>query len=626
MFTPSSLRKHSRPGYRLSVAIFLWPALGLLTGMLFWGFVQLRLEAERASAEESGRQRVLSLSRAYAAQLRHSIGQIDQLTLQLRYEWRRNRGQPDFEEQMAEGLYPLSSHLYALMIDRDGNVLDSTLGRPKVAINVADREFFQELRSAPRSELQVSGPEVARLTGMTVLRFSRALTRRDGSFDGVAVVAVQPAYLASFQDLSTLSARDFVSLMHADGKLLAANREGNVVTDTLYRNTPHFAGDHGIVRVSAEHFLDDVPRIVAWQALQPEGLVAVVGIAETGIFAAYDKTARDYRSAAVTLTALLMLFIFSGMIYTARLAWKKQLAEEIGDTYRLALEGGREGFYMVRALFDEYGGIEDFVIEDCNERGAAYAGLTKTQLVGRRFTEIRESPYADSAAAVCRHAMRVGFHEDEISAASASDASRRIWLHRRFVRSGSGLAVTVRDISDARAHQEALSRMAHADALTGLPNRAWLMGYLPQAIGRAAASGNLLAVMFIDLDDFKAVNDNYGHAAGDELLQASARRLAGALRSGDHIARLAGDEFTIVLENVDAEEVIQIAERIITSMSAPFLVGDSCRHQTLASVGISLYPFDGADMNALLCAADSAMYLSKSAGKGRYAFHRQQET
>jgi diguanylate cyclase (GGDEF)-like protein len=604
--------------------IFLWPAFGILCGLLFWSFLQSRLESDRAAAEQVGMQKAASLSRAYAAQLRHTIDHIDQLTLNLRYQWRGNPGKPDFEEQLAQGLYPLSSQLYALIFNRRGELVDSTLGKPAGGINVADRQYFKELSKAPRESLHVSGPEPGRMTGTQVLRFSRALTRRDGSFDGVAVVAVLPRYLASFQDVSRLSSADFVALMQDDGKVLAASRESGVATETPYRATPRFRGDHGIARVAAEGFADQVPRIVAWQALQPEGLVAVVGIAEPGIFAAHDKMVRDYRSAAIAGSAFLLLFTFSGMLYTARLAWRKQLAEGIRDTYRLALEGGREGFFMVRALFDERLGIEDFVIEDCNERGAAYAGFSKSQLLGRRIGQLSESPHAERVGAVCRHAMKVGFHEDEVRTVAQSQ-SRRIWLHRRFVRSATGLAVTLRDISDARAHQEALSRMAHADVLTGLPNRAWLMNYLPQAIARAALADGMLAVMFIDLDDFKAVNDSLGHAAGDELLQVAAQRLSGAIRAQDRVARLAGDEFTVVLESVETDEVIQVAERIMEAMSEPFMLCNSRRHHTLASVGISLYPQHGADMSTLLSHADTAMYASKSAGKGRYAFYREQQ-
>ncbi|MBK4738337.1 sensor domain-containing diguanylate cyclase [Noviherbaspirillum pedocola] len=624
MVTSVPLSKRAEHGYRFSSAIFLWPVMGLLTGLLFWGFVQLRLEKEYANAEQAGMQKATSLSRAYAAQLRHTIGQLDQLTLQLRYEWRRHPGKPNFEEQLAEGLYPLSSQIYALIIDRNGNLVDSTLGKSQSGINVADRDFFRQLQTTGFSGLQVSGPEVARLTGMTVLRFSRALTRSDGSFDGAAVVAVQPQYLASFQDMSNASREDFVSLMGSDGRVLAASRETGVVTDTVYRHAPSFPGEQGVARISAEHFLDDVPRFVAWQTLQPEGLLAVVGIAESSVFAAYDKTARDYRSATVTASAFLLLFVFIGMIYTARLTWKKELAEEIGDTYRLALEGGREGFFMVRALFDMDGGIEDFVIEVCNERGAAYAGQTRTRLVGQRISGVWPPRQAERIAAVCRHAMRAGFHEDEVRT-PALDETRPLWLHRRFVRYGRGLAITVRDISDARAHQEALSRMAHADVLTGLPNRAWLMRHLPQAITRARRQNRMLAVMFIDLDDFKSVNDSHGHAAGDALLQVVARRLSGAVRGRDHVARLAGDEFTVVLEDVEGDEVVQIVERIMAAMSEPFLIGNSHRHQTLASIGISRYPEDGEDMDALLRAADAAMYCSKSTGKGRYVFYQAQD-
>ena len=220
--------------------------------------------------------------------------------------------------------------------------------------------------------------------------------------------------------------------------------------------------------------------------------------------------------------------------------------------------------------------------------------------------------------------MSVGFYEDELET-RLDGHTRPTWLHRRFVRSGPGLAVTIRDISDAKAHQETLSKMAHGDALTGLPNRFWLMNYLPQAIARAAESGTMAAVLFIDLDDFKSINDTLGHAAGDELLQSASRRLASAIRVEDKLARLGGDEFTIVLERVETPEVIHVAERIVEAMAEPFVLDNSGRRIVHASVGISLYPHDGTNIATLLRHADAAMYRAKNSGKGRYAFYAPQQ-
>jgi diguanylate cyclase (GGDEF)-like protein len=214
--------------------------------------------------------------------------------------------------------------------------------------------------------------------------------------------------------------------------------------------------------------------------------------------------------------------------------------------------------------------------------------------------------------------MLVGSHEEELETRRDGES---LWLQRRLVRSDAGVMVTVRDISETRANYETLSKMANVDALTGLPNRLWLMNFLPRAIDSAAASGATVAVLFLDLDDFKSVNDAFGHDAGDALLIATAGRLAAAIRAEDKLTRLGGDEFVILLEQADHAEIVQIALRIIAVMAENFMLEHYGAHQIHASIGISVYPQDGACAASLLRNADQAMYIAKSGGKGRYMFH-----
>jgi len=181
--------------------------------------------------------------------------------------------------------------------------------------------------------------------------------------------------------------------------------------------------------------------------------------------------------------------------------------------------------------------------------------------------------------------------------------------------------VTLRDISDMKAHEEEMVRLANADPVTFLPNRHWLMSALPAALERARAGHGLLAVLFVDLDDFKNLNDTLGHATGDELLRAAALRFKDLVYPGDSIVRLGGDEFTIVLESARTEdEVRAVAERILAALRDPVVMADGSRHAVQASIGISLFPRDGDDGANLLKHADIAMYAAKAAGKGTYHF------
>jgi diguanylate cyclase (GGDEF)-like protein len=188
------------------------------------------------------------------------------------------------------------------------------------------------------------------------------------------------------------------------------------------------------------------------------------------------------------------------------------------------------------------------------------------------------------------------------------------------VRSDHKLAITMRDISESKAHVAALEHRGNHDSLTGLPNRHWLQWYLPQAIARAREHQQTLALLFIDLDGFKAANDTMGHAAGDELLRHAAHRLKEAVRPHDNVVRFGGDEFVVILENsMRAEDAAIVAQRVILAFKPKFkLLGGTAVLGT--SIGISSFPSDGHDAASLLQNADVAMYSVKTSGKGNFRF------
>lgn len=176
------------------------------------------------------------------------------------------------------------------------------------------------------------------------------------------------------------------------------------------------------------------------------------------------------------------------------------------------------------------------------------------------------------------------------------------------------------DITELRRKDEHLQHLAFYDALTDLPNRLLLQDRLQHALERAGRERRRLAVLFVDLDRFKAVNDNFGHEIGDVLLQNVARRLKGSVRSMDTVARLGGDEFIIVLEEVeDARDCARVAATIVNVMDQPVEL-DGRSVVVGASVGIALYPDDASSASDLIRRADAAMYLAKARGGGRAHF------
>ncbi len=176
------------------------------------------------------------------------------------------------------------------------------------------------------------------------------------------------------------------------------------------------------------------------------------------------------------------------------------------------------------------------------------------------------------------------------------------------------------EITERRIADQRLTYMAHHDVLTGLPNRTLLGDRVEQAIARAARSGRKLAVLFLDLDRFKNVNDSLGHTVGDQLLQAVSARLKTCMRAEDTAARLGGDEFIVSLPDLaDAAEAAQVAERMLAMLAEPCSVAGH-KLPAAASIGIAVYPDDGNNAQTLLRNADTAMYHAKESGRGNYQF------
>jgi diguanylate cyclase (GGDEF)-like protein/PAS domain S-box-containing protein len=177
------------------------------------------------------------------------------------------------------------------------------------------------------------------------------------------------------------------------------------------------------------------------------------------------------------------------------------------------------------------------------------------------------------------------------------------------------------DISDKKRLEEEVRFLAYHDSLTGLPNRMLFEDRVQQAVVRAERYGQKMAVMFIDLDGFKQVNDTYGHARGDELLIQVAERMKNVVRSADTVARLAGDEFTVLLQDVPGREgVHEVARKLLNAVAEPYDLGLDHSVSVTVSIGVSTYPMNGEDFDALLSHSDQAMYTAKSGGKNRIVF------
>ena len=198
------------------------------------------------------------------------------------------------------------------------------------------------------------------------------------------------------------------------------------------------------------------------------------------------------------------------------------------------------------------------------------------------------------------------------------------WLSIAAVRDEAGqvqhYVAIFSDISEQHRSRQEIEYLAHHDALTDLPNRLLFNARLDHAISQARRSKRQLAVLFVDLDRFKTINDSLGHALGDEVLRRVAERMRLAMRGEDTMARLGGDEFIILLENITAAGACEVAEKLATALGKPLQLKDEPVYISL-SIGISLYPRDGGDVDTLVRNADAAMYKAKSSGRDNFQFY-----
>ncbi|MEY8879671.1 MAG: EAL domain-containing protein [Leptothrix sp. (in: b-proteobacteria)] len=264
-------------------------------------------------------------------------------------------------------------------------------------------------------------------------------------------------------------------------------------------------------------------------------------------------------------------------------------------------------------------------IRKINHAFTAISGYTPKEAIGQTTRLLKSGQHPPSFyATMWDQLARTSRWEGEIFNRRKDGAMIAVWETISAVRDPAGAVAhyigIFSDISEQKASAQRIHQLAYYDVLTGLPNRALLMDRCEHALTRAAREGQRLALMFLDLDRFKHINDSLGHPVGDALLKAVAKRLQSLLRDSDTIARLGGDEFVVLLEAMHAvPDVERMAQRIIRAFDEPFELG---AHDLSVgtTIGISLYPEHGDDVTSLFKYADLALYQAKEAGRGDYRF------
>lgn len=587
--------------------------------LLIWVSVAAKIYYDRGRLHQNAVTHVRFHAKDFAVQVESTIRHIDQILLTMKFQWEQY-GPLDLADQYAKAMH--NTPTYPLAIDAKGRVI-SSWRRASVGIDMSQQLFFLHHQRSTDINLKINPISIGlgAMAGKHTLRFTRRVNHPDGSMLGVLVVAIEPSYLSKLSDDYEKEERgDLTALRLLNGPLIAlrAAHGAAEVKETLYRTPPVFSETEGAAVEPGENFIDGQSRLIGWSTVNEFPLVSVVAITEKSLIDEYAETQATFLLFGAFVSALILLGAGTGMIFQLRDTNRRRHVDQVQSTFRLAVDGAREAFYMVRPLRDEHGKVTDYLIEDCNERAAMAVGRRRTDLIGKPSIILFSKKELARMHHFLNKAMQEGFVEEEIRVNEGS-SFKAGWYQRRAVRSGEGIAVTVRDLTEAKKQKEIVLKLAITDSLTGLPNRHWMNRYLKGALLRAQKAGKSVALLFIDLDNFKKINDTLGHKAGDDLLIAAAACLRGAVRASDHVVRLGGDEFTIIIENIEGDTRIEtVAREVVDAIAGSPEFAEWSAYSVRCSVGIALFPQDTQTAEGLLQCADIAMYEAKSDGKGKY--------
>ena len=627
--------------------------LALALGVPIIGYIAFSASEQMTRERELAKERNLAFARMVAARLDDYVGDVNQILATLSHIVPATAEATASNDALLSELRPnLPSHVSNLAIwDGEGNnvgALDPVLRTH--AFTVADRTYFRSALEG--TALVVEAPLVSRSSGEPMAIFARSVTH-EGHPVGVVAASTRLAHLqALLQPEGTLPAGSVIALIDQRGTVLArsldpehwigrsvATQSGVMADIARGEGTIETAGLDGIARLSGFTTARAVPWFVyvgvpTAAALAPlrrqlfENLLVASLALLAGLGAAAlvgEWIARPLRQLAsdAALLARGELGHRSGVSAggeTGVLASGLNSMAQALEERALALTRSEE---RLRLITDHVPAFISYVDRDRRYRFANalyrdFFGLDPQSLIGRTVRDVR------GEAAWQRIAPKLDEALDGLPVRFEHTYDGRNGLRTYNVtylpdygddHQVRGVYVMGQDVTEHKALEQKLARMAQYDQLTALPNRYLLHDRLAQACARSKRDGVELAVFYLDLIDFKRINDNHGHAAGDAMLQEFARRVTAAVRVTDTVARIGGDEFVVLMEGVFVKDQLeQLARKILDVVEMPFDI-DGKYLRTSSSIGVATCP-PWKSWEELLHTADSAMYEAKAAGRG----------
>jgi diguanylate cyclase (GGDEF)-like protein/PAS domain S-box-containing protein len=514
-------------------------------------------------------------------------------------------------------------------VDNRGNVL---FGKSATRTNISSRAYYIQLRDNPKSRMVISKPVKGLTTGKWTIHLARRINLPDGSFGGIVSAGI---YLDSFYKLfSTIN-------LGAHGIISMRDETLGIVTH--YPTLPGGVSDVGKKTVSDElKFLinrgqtgasytavsgtDHVERTYYYKKLSEYPFHLIVGLSTNEYLSSWMHD--QIKNGIIVAVFFLFTLYAARLIHRDWITGKQNMAEledsnKLLFNQKLELELAAQVFEQSRqcmVITDPEG-----VILRINKYFTEVTGYTPEEAIGKTPRVLKSNKH-DTAfyESLWKRLIEDGEWMGEIWNRKKNGDGFACLLNISSVRDTSGKILNYiginEDITEQKLSSERIYHLAHYDILTGLPNRRLFNDRFSHALQQAERHKKLLAILLLDLDNFKKVNDTLGHQAGDMLLQMVSERIINCLRKLDTVARLGGDEFVILLEDInEAIDVKRISQKIIDAVSEPIMLEGSRTHIGV-SIGACVFPEDGLDIMTLFKNADTAMYRAKGAGKNRCQF------